>query len=221
MPVPDQREAVHRSLLRDTAHAALCDAIVSGTLAPGEQLHDAELCEWLGLSRTPVRDALARLEDEGLVETAPQRFTRVTKLDRRDVRDTFPVLAAMHALATELAVPVLERSDVKRLRAENVAYVRAMDAGDTTGLYTADASFHGILVKAAANPEVTRVLDLLGPRLRRLERLRTGVLPGRRSAAQHEAIIDRAAAGDAAKASSAARENWLTVGALMERTLQP
>jgi DNA-binding GntR family transcriptional regulator len=219
MPVPEEREAVHRSLLRDRAHAALCDAIVAGTLAPGEQLHDAELCAWLGLSRTPVREALSKLEEEGLVETAPQRFTRVTKLERRDVQNTFPVLAAMHALATELAVPKLARSDLQRLRAENVAYVRAMDSGDAGGLYAADARFHGILLAAAGNPEITRVLELLEPRMRRVERLRTGALPGRRSAAQHEAIIDRAAAGDAAAAANATRENWLTVGALVARTL--
>ena len=57
----------------------LREAIVDGTLAPGEQLHDEELCGWLGLSRTPVRDALRRLRDEGLVEMAPQRFTRVAR----------------------------------------------------------------------------------------------------------------------------------------------
>src|SRR5215207_3819391 len=66
MPVPEQRDAIERHLLRDTAYEALCEAIVSGTLAPGEMLHDHELCAWLGLSRTPVRGALARLEDEGL-----------------------------------------------------------------------------------------------------------------------------------------------------------
>ena len=68
MPVPDKRAAIERRLLRDTAYVALCDAIVDGTLAPGETLHDDELCAWLGLSRTPIRGALVRLEDEGLVE---------------------------------------------------------------------------------------------------------------------------------------------------------
>ena len=80
MPVPRERQTVERHLLRDTAYEKLCRAIVSGTLAPGEMLHDHELCAWLGLSRTPVRGALARLEEEGLVETAPQRFTRVAPL---------------------------------------------------------------------------------------------------------------------------------------------
>jgi len=77
MPVPEARGTVERPLLRDTAYAKLCEAIVNGTLTPGEALHDDELCGWLGLSRTPVREALTRLRDERLVEMEPQRFTRV------------------------------------------------------------------------------------------------------------------------------------------------
>src|SRR4051794_15226902 len=112
MPVPEQRDAVKRHLLRDTAYTALCDAIVCGDLAPGEDLHDHELCAWLGISRTPVRDALARLAEEGLVELAPQRYTRVAPLRARDAQDAFPLVAAVHALAAELAVPRLERAEL-------------------------------------------------------------------------------------------------------------
>src|SRR5204863_193260 len=76
-----------------------------GTLQPGERLRDQELTEWLGLSRTPVREALSRLEQDGLVETEPQRFTSVAPLDRRAARDAFPIVAAVHAPAAELGVP--------------------------------------------------------------------------------------------------------------------
>src|SRR3954468_2113782 len=103
MPVPAENP-FERDLLRDRAYVTLRDAIVDGTLQPGERLRDQELCTWLGLSRTPVREALGRLERDGLVETAPQRFTRVAPLDRRTARDAFPVVAALHALAAELAV---------------------------------------------------------------------------------------------------------------------
>src|SRR3954453_2279459 len=103
MPVP-ANDPFERDLLRDRAYAAIRDAIVDGTLTPGERLRDQELCTWLGLSRTPVREALVRLEQDGLVETAPQRFTRVAPLDRRAARDAFPVVASLHALAAELAV---------------------------------------------------------------------------------------------------------------------
>jgi DNA-binding GntR family transcriptional regulator len=218
MPVPQQRRAVERRLLRDDAYSALCDAIVSGILAPGEQLHDAELCAWLGLSRTPVRDALARLEDEGLVETAPQRFTRVAPLAPRDAEDAFTVLASLHALAAELGTPRLDRSDVQRLRDENRSFLEGLTKRDPHMAYAADERFHDVLVSASANPEIGRMLARLAPRLHRLEHLHTGVLPGRRSVAQHEAIISRAAAGDARGAGSATRENWLEFGALVQRS---
>src|SRR4051812_9531313 len=102
MPVPATNAPLERDLLKDQAYAAIRDAIVDGTFAPGERIRDQELCEWLGLSRTPVREALNRLEQDGLIETVPQRFTRVTPLDRRAARDAFPVVAALHALAAEL-----------------------------------------------------------------------------------------------------------------------
>jgi DNA-binding GntR family transcriptional regulator len=219
MPVPEQRDAIERHLLRDTAYEALCSAIVSGTLAPGEMLHDHELCSWLGLSRTPVRGALARLEEEGLVETAPQRFTRVTPLQQRDAHSLFPVLAALHALAAELAVPRLGPLEIQRLRHANEAHIAALGHHDGPAAYASDERFHAIFVSASDNVEVGRVLERLAPRLHRLELLRSGVLPGRRALAQHEAIIARAAGGDGKGTASAVRENWLELGALIARSL--
>lgn len=219
MPVPDKRNAVERRLLRDTAYAALCDAIVDGTLAPGETLHDDELCAWLGLSRTPIRGALARLEDEGLVQSAPQRFTRVLPLDSQSAHELFQVLAVLHGLATELGVPRAGKPELDALGAANDDYVRALRVGDGGAAYDADERFHAVFLRAAANDQVARVLDRLAPQLRRLERHATGTLPGWRSVAQHQAIIARAAAGDAAAAKSAVQANWMTLGALIERAL--
>jgi DNA-binding GntR family transcriptional regulator len=219
MPVPDRREAVDRHLLRDTAYSALREAIVEGTLAPGEVLHDHELCQWLALSRTPVRAALMRLHDDGLVELEPQRYTRVACVSRRDIRDMFPLLAAVHGLATELAVARLTETDLARLRHENEAMVGALRDRDPRAAYAADERFHAIFVRVAANRDVARTLASLGARLARLERVAKDVLPGRRSAAQHEAMVARASIGDARGAASAARENWMTLGALLDRSL--
>ena len=221
MPVPEQRDKIARHLLRDTAYEALRDAIVTGTLTPGEMLHDTELCSWLGLSRTPVRGALARLEDEGLIETAPQRFTRVTPLRQGDAHALFPVLAALHALATELAVPRLDPPALRRLRRENDLHITALRARDAAGAYASDDRFHGVFVTASENREIPQALERLAPRLHRLELLRTGAMPGRRALAQHEAIIARSAGGDARGAASAVRENWLELGAMIERSLAP
>ena len=219
MPVPESRAAVDRHLLRDTAYEKVCEAIVDGTLAPGEPLHDEELCGWLGLSRTPVREALTRLRDERLVEMEPQRFTRVAPVSAADVQDVVPLLAVVHGLATELAVPQLGDRDLWELRRANELFVAALRERDGTAAYEADERFHAIFVAVSGNPEVARVLARLEPRLHRFEHLCADGLPGRRSVAQHEAILTRAELGDAAGAAHAARANWMTLGSVFERGL--
>lgn len=218
MPVPVERRGTRRELLRDAAYVALRDAIVDGTLTPGEQLHDGELCAWLGLSRTPVREALHRLSDERLVESVPQRYTRVTRITQRDAADTFAVVAVLHGLVTEAAVPRLTSYDIAALEAAQAAYVAALRSGDPRA-FLADDRFHQVFVARADNPQVDAVLARLTPTVRRMEHLSLQTLPGRRSVAQHEAILERAAAGNALGAGSAARANWLTLGGLVEQSL--
>jgi DNA-binding GntR family transcriptional regulator len=217
MPVPDHPAGVDRQLLRDTAYNKLCEAIVDGVLAPGEGLHDDELCTWLGLSRTPVRDALSRLRDDGLIDMAPQRYTRVSPLGVRDVYEVVPVLAVLHGLATELAVPRLGPREVRELRVHQDAFVMALRERAARGAYQADEAFHEVFVDTSGNPEIARVLARLAPRLRRVEVACGAHLPGNRSVAQHEALITRAEAGDATGAASAARANWMTLGSVLER----
>jgi DNA-binding GntR family transcriptional regulator len=218
MPVPQAKAHAPRQLLRDSAYATLRGAILDGTLAPGERLRDVELCEWLGLSRTPVREALARLEEDGLVETAPQRYTRVAPLDRREARDAFRVVAALHALAAELAVPRLTPDELERMRKSNERFASALRAGEVDEALAADDDFHAVFVAASANREIERTLARLMPRLRRIERLRFGSLSGRRSVGQHEQIVALASQGEVAETARAVRENWLSLGALIDRT---
>ena len=213
-PYPPYR----RELLRDRAYVAIRDAIVDGTLPPGQQIRDQELSQQLGLSRTPVREALTRLEADGLVETAPQSYTRVAGLDRQAARDAFPVVAAMHALAAELAPisPLL----VDAMRRENDRFADALRAGDVDKAIAADDAFHDVFVTTSGNAEIPRVLERVMPRVRRLERLRFGSLSGRASVRQHEEILDAAAAGDAQTTSERVRENWLSLGNLIDRSFE-
>ena len=89
---------VRRTLLRDTAYEVIRDAIVRADIPPGAVVSNATVAEQLGLSRAPVRDALARLADEGLVETKPQSYTRVTPLALKEVRDAAEVVRVFHGL---------------------------------------------------------------------------------------------------------------------------
>ena len=208
-------------LLRDSAYDAIRREIVQGRLEPGERVRDHELAARLGLGRTPVREALGRLEEEGLVETRPRSYTRVTPLSRRDVREAFPVVAALHSLATELAVPGILPIELDRLRTANRSFGDAIAAADVDAALAADDEFHAVFVEVAGNRELARSLERLVPRLRRVERLRFGSLPGRRSVKQHDHIIELAAGSRPAEAAAAVRENWLTLGELIDRSFPP
>src|ERR687896_2696656 len=116
MPIPENAAAIDRRLLRDDVYGRLRDAIVDGTLAPGEQLRDAELAAWLGVSRTPVREALLRLAEAGLVVAHPGRSTTVSTLDMRAVRDARDVVAAMQEVAVREAVGNLTEAHLEVMR---------------------------------------------------------------------------------------------------------
>lgn len=217
MPVPESRGLVSRSLLREEAYRAIRDAIVDGTLAPGERLHDAALVAWLGVSRTPVREALARLEQAGLVRTTPGRHTLVSPLDVRAARDAQAVTAALHELVVRQAVPRLSAAELDAMREANARFARALRENDVPGAVAADDAFHGVPVTAAANEAARTVLEQFTPVLRRVERLRFSSLSGRASVAQHDRIIERCAAGDGEGAAAATRENWQTLVPLLDR----
>src|SRR4051794_21624181 len=140
MPVPAE-DPSSRVLLRDSAYVRLRDAILEGTFAPGEQLRDVELASWLGLSRTPVREALARLAEQGLVESAPNRWTRVTPIDRTQGRHAFQVVAALHSLAAELALPQTGDRELREMKAANRRLAAAFRSGDVAAAVAADDAF--------------------------------------------------------------------------------
>jgi DNA-binding GntR family transcriptional regulator len=214
MPVPTS-SSPRRALLRDDAYQRLRDAIVDGTLEPGERLRDAELGVWLGVSRTPVREALARLEHAGLVITRPGRSTTVAPLDVRAARDAQSVVAAMHQLAVRLAVPHLSDDDLARMTEANDRFSKALRAGDVDAALQADDDLHAVPVAATANQALHQVLEQFTPLLRRVERLRFSSLTGRSSVALHADLIDRCRAGDADGAAAVSWDTWQTLEPLL------
>lgn len=215
MPIPsDDAPAIERRLLRDDVYGRLCAAIVDGTFAPGEQLRDADLAAWLGVSRTPVREALLRLAEAGLVVVQPGRSTVVSAVDAGALRDARDVVAAMHEVAVREAVGRLTPADLDAMRAANARFRAAVEAGDLDGALRADDELHGVPVAVAANRALIAVLDQFTPVLRRAERLRFSTRDGRASVERHEALIRLCAAGDAAGAAAVAFDTFhsLAVG---------
>lgn len=208
MPIPENAPAIDRRLLRDDVYQRLRDAIVDGSLAPGEQLRDGELAAWLGVSRTPVREALLRLAEAGLVVAQPGRSTTVSSLDLRDVRDARDVVAAMHELAVREAVGSLAQADLEAMHEANRRFRAAIELGDVEAALRADDELHGIPVAVASNRALAAVLDQFTPVLRRAERLRFSSLGGRASLARHDELIRLCAAGDADQAAAVAFDTW-------------
>ncbi|WP_136517381.1 GntR family transcriptional regulator [Cellulomonas telluris] len=208
MPIPPTDAGVDRSLLRDGVYRCLRNAIVDGTFAPGEQLKDQELAAWLGVSRTPVREALLRLAQGGLVLAQPGRSTVVAPLDVRETRDARDVVAAMHELAAREAVPALSGSDVAAMREANLRFATAVESDDVEAALRADDELHGVLVRLADNRALETVLELFTPLVRRAERLRFGSRDGHASVTQHDELIRLCAAGDAQAAAAVAYDTW-------------
>jgi DNA-binding GntR family transcriptional regulator len=212
MPIPSGTPAVDRSLLRDDVYRRLRDAIVDGTFVPGEQLKDGEIAEWLGVSRTPVREALLRLGGSGLVVALPGRSTTVSVIDTQAVRDARDVIAAMHELAVRKTAGRLGDDDIDRMREANRRFAEAVDSGDIAAALDADEEIHRIPVAALSNHALEAVLDQFDPLVRRAERLRFST-DGHTSVELHAQLIELLAAGDAAKAASVEFEIWHTLPA--------
>ena len=212
-------EKIDRIPLRERVYNLVQRAIVSGELHPGQRVRDLDLAAQLGVSRTPVREALQRLEDEGLVETLPGALTRIVPLDTRAAREAFPVVAVLHALATRLAVETLTEHDLASLHQANEGIVAALEAGDVTRAVQADDRFHDVFVRTSANREVQHTLDRLMPKVRRLEYAQFGSLAGHTSVLQHQAIIAACKQRLSAQAASLTEQNWLTLGHLIVQSL--
>ncbi len=200
-------------------YTALLEAIVSGRLEPGLRIRDLEFAKQLGVSRTPVREAIQKLQDEGLVESSPGSSTRVTPLDPRSVREAFPVVASLHSLATRLGGGRLKSADIAELVSANRLLANAMSANDAVRATAADDQFHGVFLAAATNQELVTALSRLTPKVRRLEYMQFGSLAGRRSVSQHKEIIEAIRQGDVRRAAALAEMNWLSLGALLIRVL--
>lgn len=140
MPIPGNSKggAVKRTLLRDTVLERLREAILDGTLQPGERLNDDEIQKWLGVSRTPIRDALNELSHTGLVEMSPNRYTRVAVPREEEAYAALQTLGVIMGGVVRLAVPRL--GDVARKRVIKQARVVAVHLRADDGESTNDAA---------------------------------------------------------------------------------
>ncbi|RJQ84974.1 GntR family transcriptional regulator [Amycolatopsis panacis] len=207
---------VSRPLLRDEAYERIRHAIIDGSLVPGTPLRDADLAEQLGLSRAPVRQALLRLAEDGLVASKPQSYTRVAEFVADDVRDAVRLVRALHELAVREALPRLGRAHIAEMRTANERFAAAVAKGDVGAAIEADDELHDVPVRVCDNRAVAVTLGRYTPLLRRVEYARFSSLPAQRSVKRHDELIAALEAGDGATAARVTATIWTDLEALLE-----
>jgi DNA-binding GntR family transcriptional regulator len=206
--------------MRDAAYAQLRELIVGGTLAPGERLRDREVAAWLGVSRTPVREAMAWLVDDGLVETAANRYTRVTDLRPADAADAYPILARLEGLAAAEAAMSISERDLRAIADAAERFTWALWRSDTDEGAAADVALHERLAEASANEPLRQLLARLTPRLRRLERRVWPMIATEWPGAPHADLLAALQDRSPTAAAEAMAAEWRSVGESVARALR-
>jgi DNA-binding GntR family transcriptional regulator len=209
MPLPQSERKLSRTLAREEVYGRLRDWIIDGRLRPGELLRDQDIAATVGVSRTPVREALRRLEDEGLVETALNRWTRVGPIDVGKAAEIYAIVEALELFALATAIKRLTAQDVTRMREANQAMRRAAELQDPATAVIADESFHGVWIERANNGELSAVLGHFRIKLRRVELAYFDAAARARSSFREHVAIIRALSGrNLPAARQAVRRNW-------------
>lgn len=195
-------------------HAALLELIRAGQLQPGERVVIERLAEQLGVSQTPVREAVARLAQEGLVVEGASGRLQIVALSEQYVRDVFLVRGALEGLCAELATQRIAAAELDELRRQMGETSAALARGDHGPYTRSDASLHALLIARAANAVLAKELSSLQPHvdLIRSYSQRNDGAHLRDSHQEHLAILAALAARDSALARSATERHIRNAG---------
>lgn len=153
--------------LRDVVFNTLRQAILTGELKPGERLMEIHLANRLGVSRTPIREAIRKLELEGLVTMIPRRGAEVAQITEKSLKDVLEVRRALDALCVELACDRISAGELKELSDACDAFETATKTKDTKKIAQADVALHDIIVKATDNSRLVQLVNNLSEQMYR------------------------------------------------------
>lgn len=208
MPIPTNFSSPTRVSAKNRAFAQIQEWIIDGTLQPKEKLNDADLAQALGVSRTPIREALQLLNVQGFVEMFPGVGTQVTSVNKEDINKILPPLGVLQALAAELATPVISQESIDSLREINTKFAEAIKKGDFYSALKQDEQFHNIIVENAQNQYITNSISNLQAHVLRLY-FHQSIILTNDSIQEHEAILQAFENKNKEKAASLAQKNWI------------
>lgn len=191
---------IRRPTLHDEVVGRLRDLIVEGTLAGGTRIHEGKLCEQLGVSRTPLREALKVLANEGLVDLLPNRGAVVRPVTAKDTRDMLRVLGRLEALAGELACANATDAEIAELKAVHERMLALHAAGNTMEYFKLNQDVHTGIVRLARNPTLQSLHETLQARVKRIRFVPHDFgVPATEPVREHERMMDALLARDGAR----------------------
>lgn len=194
--------------LREVVCETLREAIRTGVLKPGERLMEIQLAEELGVSRTPVREAIRKLELEGYVIMMPRRGTYVANLSIRDVNEVFEIRISLDSLASGLAAERITEEELDRLKRLLALIGEYIEENNMDKIVETDTEFHDLLYQASRN---TRLVGIIFNLREQLTRFRTTSMayPGRltETLEEHRRIVEAIAEGNVMEAQKAAEDH--------------
>lgn len=153
--------------LRDVVFQTLRQGILRGLLPPGLRLMEIQLAKQLGVSRTPVREAIRMLELEGLVKTVPRKGAEVAEITPKDLHDVLEVRCALEELAVELACKYMDETSLAALRKALNQFRKLVPYGDVNALAECDVTFHDIIIQSTNNKRLIQLLNNLSEQMYR------------------------------------------------------
>ena len=147
--------------LRDVVFNTLRQAILRGELKPGERLMEIQLANKLGVSRTPIREAIRKLELEGLVLMIPRKGAEVADISEKSLRDVLEVRKALEELAVQLACDKITKEEIEDLKKAAEDFKKILKSRDITEIAEADVRFHDIIFMATDNQKLVQLLNNL------------------------------------------------------------
>ncbi|HBN74278.1 MAG TPA: hypothetical protein DD473_00335 [Planctomycetaceae bacterium] len=206
---PDMQQLSPRSLLKEKAYEQLKSQIQNSTFVPGVFLSERQLALQLGMSKTPIKAALERLELEGLVSVSPQQGIMVRELSVHEIADQFEIRLALESFVLRSVTGKLANDDITRIRKNLQQQQLAAKEFDHTAAIKLDAEFHGIFCDCLGNQEIIRVMTQMREKMYRVigrvfERYEDRI---ESSWTEHTAVANAVIAGDAELAVNRLQEH--------------
>lgn len=208
MPIPIKRKKERPKTAKERVYLEVRDWIIDGTLLPEEKISDQEISQYFSVSRTPVREALQMLADQKLVNIYPGKETKVAPVNMTEAMANYRLIAELHALALEMAYPVLTEEHIQEMKRIDQSFQIAEQKRDVETTELLDKQFHDIFLRLAGSPFFAEFSDTLWIHILRVEKIyyRQNDLF---SFDSHSKIIEALEEHRLEDAKNAMRNNWM------------